>query len=244
MYFCRVQISSTGPHHRFHHITRGPKNPFSIIYFTQSGLLTELPTTALQNSGKRTPWPVVTRELERRRLEEERRQDRERIRKNDLKRRQNADCNRPWHNACKVIASVGKSARLKKFVFGMRPRCYAYSPVYGGYYYARKIDIHFFKVDPNAVPAEYVPTFIISFRFLESVVLLNTYLHGSWMAEDRADFMPIDNWRLFDLTINPVEGKLKIYINNFEFARYDENGPISNSTHFKVEGDLEVIRHL
>ncbi|CAJ0566441.1 unnamed protein product, partial [Mesorhabditis spiculigera] len=91
-----------------------------------------------------------------------------------------------------------------------------------------RIDILYYNGSPNQLPEK-------------KAVVLNTFSSGSWRLEDRAEFMPIDDWRLFDLTMKPEKGKLKIFINNFEFATYEENRQLKSSTHFAIQGDVEIL---
>ncbi|CAJ0566442.1 unnamed protein product, partial [Mesorhabditis spiculigera] len=81
-------------------------------------------------------------------------------------------------------------------------------------------------------------TFTITFWFSDNTVVLTT---GSGWGKDQANFLPIDDWRLFDLTIKPVDGRWKIYINNFEFATYAENSWLRDSDRFEIVGDVEVL---
>ncbi|CAJ0558155.1 unnamed protein product, partial [Mesorhabditis spiculigera] len=91
-----------------------------------------------------------------------------------------------------------------------------------------RIDILYYNGSPNQLPEK-------------KAVVLNTFSSGSWRLEDRAEFMPIDDWRVFDLTMKPEKGKLKIFINNFEFATYEENRELKSSTHFAIQGDVEIL---
>ncbi|CAJ0562280.1 unnamed protein product, partial [Mesorhabditis spiculigera] len=84
------------------------------------------------------------------------------------------------------------------------------------------------------------PAWVVSFRFTERSVVLNTY-DGHWKDEDRADFMPIDDWRLVDLVIWKYSSKMHIFINNYEFATYDMNTPLYKSNTMRITGDLEIL---
>ncbi|CAJ0558147.1 unnamed protein product, partial [Mesorhabditis spiculigera] len=100
----------------------------------------------------------------------------------------------------------------------------------------KRIDILFYV----AKEAEMTPAWVVSFRFTERSVVLNTY-DGHWKDEDRADFMPIDDWRLVDLVIWKYSSKMHIFINNYEFATYDMNTPLYKSNTMRITGDLEIL---
>ncbi|CAJ0574693.1 unnamed protein product, partial [Mesorhabditis spiculigera] len=91
-----------------------------------------------------------------------------------------------------------------------------------------------------AKEAEMTPAWVVSFRFTERSVVLNTY-DGHWKDEDRADFMPIDDWRLVDLVIWKYSSKMHIFINNYEFATYNMNTPLYKSNTMRITGDLEIL---
>ncbi|CAJ0558141.1 unnamed protein product, partial [Mesorhabditis spiculigera] len=104
------------------------------------------------------------------------------------------------------------------------------------------IDILFYKAGDNTTdPAGLMPTFKVSFHFSQNATTLSRRVLQNWVNEERANFVPMDDWRIFDLVIRSAEDRLKIYVNNFEFANYELYPEIKASEHIGITGDVEVL---
>ncbi|CAJ0574714.1 unnamed protein product, partial [Mesorhabditis spiculigera] len=108
----------------------------------------------------------------------------------------------------------------------------------------KRIEIMFYSYGPDLKTGDWglTPNFRISFQFDKNVTVLDypTEFFGS-LGEERADFVPMDDWRLFDLVIRCVNGRLRIYVNNYEFANYELGRSIEGTDHIGVTGDVEVL---
>ncbi|CAJ0566445.1 unnamed protein product, partial [Mesorhabditis spiculigera] len=104
------------------------------------------------------------------------------------------------------------------------------------------IDILFYKGGDNTTdPDGLMPTFKVSFLFSQNATTLSRRVLQNWVNEERANFVPTDDWRIFDLVIRSAEDRLKIYVNNFEFANYELYPEIKASEHIGITGDVEVL---
>ncbi|CAJ0956294.1 unnamed protein product, partial [Mesorhabditis belari] len=96
----------------------------------------------------------------------------------------------------------------------------------------KRFDILFSKDNIN-------PAFTLSFRYTEETVVLNTWA-GAWDEEDRSPSMPIDDWRIFDLTITNEHDGLHIYINRYPFVTFTHKSSLTDSLKYvRIDGDIE-----
>ncbi|KAI6242922.1 Galectin [Aphelenchoides fujianensis] len=77
----------------------------------------------------------------------------------------------------------------------------------------------------------------ISVRFDEGKIILNSFTDGQWGKEQRKS-SPIKRGEPFDIRVRAHDDRFQIIIDHKEFTEYEHRLPLSNITHFSVDGDI------
>ncbi|CAJ0586894.1 unnamed protein product, partial [Mesorhabditis spiculigera] len=92
------------------------------------------------------------------------------------------------------------------------------------------------------------PTFIISLQFEKDSVWIDTWeksflTDGRWNPARaiKSDDMPIDDWRIFDLSIIYTWTDLEIYFNGERFVDFDHREHRPYLDKIRIEGDVEIL---
>ncbi|CAJ0585893.1 unnamed protein product, partial [Mesorhabditis spiculigera] len=79
----------------------------------------------------------------------------------------------------------------------------------------------------------------LTISFDARVIERNAKVNGTWGEPEKKGTMPIDNWRIFSLTVLNVNSTFEIYFNNEHFAPFTHR-TAKLPTRIRIEGDVEV----
>ncbi|KAI6203613.1 hypothetical protein M3Y94_00577400 [Aphelenchoides besseyi] len=77
----------------------------------------------------------------------------------------------------------------------------------------------------------------IAVRFDEGKIILNSFSDGQWGKEQRKS-SPIKRGEPFDVRVRAHDDRFQVIIDHKEFCEYEHRLPLSNVTHFSVDGDI------
>ncbi|CAJ0587196.1 unnamed protein product, partial [Mesorhabditis spiculigera] len=104
------------------------------------------------------------------------------------------------------------------------------------------------RIDVLFKDSEGIPTFTLSLRWEENAVVVNTYqkvwvFPNKWADDEiRVHPIPVEDWRLFDLSIVHDGSQLIIYFDGQRFMDFEHRDRSKVLEKVLIQGDCEILR--